>query len=37
MNTIQVKDSYKRVNQFMKEGGILLDNINDNKILIKII
>ncbi len=34
MNTIQVKDSYKRVNQFMKEGGILLDNINDNKIVI---
>ena len=34
MNTIQLKDSCKRVNQFMKEGGNLLDNINDNKIVI---
>lgn len=34
MNTIQVKDSYKRVNQFIKEGGKLLDNISDNKIVI---
>ncbi len=34
MNTIKVIDSYKRVNQFIKEGGKLLDNINDNKIVI---
>ncbi len=34
MNTIKVKGSYKRVNQFIKEGGKLLDNINDNKIVI---
>ncbi len=34
MNTIKVKGSYKRVNQFIKEGGKLLDNVNDNKIVI---
>lgn len=34
MNTIQVKDSYKRVNQFIKEGGKLLDNATDNNIII---
>ena len=32
MNTIQIKDSYKRVNQFLKEGGQLLENNSDNKI-----
>lgn len=34
MSTIQIKGSYKRVNQFLKEGGTLLDNTNDNKIII---
>lgn len=34
MSTIQVKNSYKRVNKFLKEGGILLDNANDNKIVL---
>lgn len=34
MNTIQTKDSYKRVNQFLKDGGVLSDNIIDNKIII---
>ena len=33
MNTIQTKDSYKRVIQFLKGGGILFDNISDNKIV----
>ncbi len=33
MSTIQTKDSYKRVNQFLKEGGNLLDNTYDNKIV----
>ncbi len=32
MSTIQIKHSYKRVNQFLKEGGILLDNSFDNKV-----
>ena len=34
MSTIQIKDSFKRVNQFLKNGGMLLDNTNDNKIVI---
>ena len=34
MSTIQTKDSYKRVNQFLKEGGTLLNNTSDNKIAI---
>ena len=34
MNTIQIKGSYKRVSQFLKEGGKLLENKNDNKIII---
>ena len=34
MSTIQIKDSYKRVNQFLKKGGTLLDNANDSKIAI---
>ena len=33
MNTMQIKGSYTRVNQFLKEGGKLLENINDNKIV----
>lgn len=33
MSTIQLKNSYKRVNQFIKEEENLLDNINDNKIV----
>ena len=31
MSTIQLKGSYKRVNQFLKEGEPLLDNANDIK------
>ena len=34
MNTIQTKYSFKRVNQFLKEGGQLLENIIDNKIVV---
>ena len=34
MSTIQLKNSYKRVNQFMKEGENLLNNISDNKIIV---
>ena len=34
MSTIQVKDSCKRVNQFLKEGGTLVSNVSDNKIFI---
>lgn len=34
MSTIQIKGSFKRVNQFLKEGGTLLDNAYDNKIVI---
>lgn len=34
MSTIQIKHSYKRVNKFLKEGEILLDNANDNKIVL---
>ena len=34
MNTIQIKNSYTRVNQFLREGGRLLENINDNKIVV---
>lgn len=34
MNTIQIKYSYKRVKQFIKEGGVLLDNVSDNKVII---
>lgn len=34
MSTIQIKGSFKRVNQFLKEGGILLENDYDNKIII---
>ena len=34
MSTIRVKGSYKRVNRFLKEGGTLLDNASDNKIVI---
>ena len=34
MSTIQVKGSCKRVNQFLKEGGTLVDNAVDNKIAI---
>lgn len=34
MNTIQIKDSYTRVNKFLKEGGKLLEEINDNKIVV---
>ena len=32
MNTIQTKYSYKRVKQFLREGGQLLENNSDNKI-----
>ena len=31
MDTIQIKNSCKRVNQILKEGGQLLDNKIDNK------
>ena len=34
MDTIQTKGSFKRVNQFLKEGGQLLENIIDNKIVV---
>ena len=34
MSTIQLKYSYKRVNQFIKKRQFLLDNICDNKIVI---
>ena len=34
MNTMQVKDSFQRVNQFLKEGGMLLSNTSDNRIVI---
>ena len=34
MNTIQTKNSWKRVNQFLKGGGKLLENKIDNKIAI---
>ena len=34
MDTIQTKCSFKRVNQFLKEGGQLLENIIDNKIVV---
>lgn len=34
MSTIQIKGSYKRVNQFLKEGGTLLDNPANNKVII---
>ena len=34
MSTMQIKGSFKRVNQFLKEGGTLLDNTKDNKIVI---
>ena len=34
MDTIQTKGSFKRVNQFLKEGGQLLENKIDNKIII---
>lgn len=33
MSTIQIKNAFKRVNQFIKEGGKLFDDDNDNKIL----
>ena len=33
MDTIQTKCSFKRVNQFLKEGGQLLENNLDNKIV----
>ena len=33
MDTIQIKGSFKRVNQFLKEGGPLLENKIDNKIV----
>ena len=33
MSTIQIKNSFKRVNQFIKEGGTLLDNISDNQVV----
>lgn len=35
MNTIQTKGSSKRVNQFLKKGGTLLDNTYDNKIVVQ--
>ena len=34
MNAIQIKNSCKRVNHFLKEGGKLLENKIDNKIAI---
>ena len=34
MNTIQTKKSFKRVNRFLKEGGILLKDSSDNKVAI---
>lgn len=34
MDTIQIKGSFKKVNQFLKEGGQLLENKIDNKIII---
>lgn len=34
MSTIQVKGSLSRVNKFIKEGGILLNNFSDNKIIV---
>ena len=34
MNVIQIKGSFKRVTQFLKEGGQLLENKIDNKIII---
>lgn len=34
MSTIQIKNSSKRVNKFLKEGGTLTDNVDNNKMLI---
>lgn len=34
MSTTQIKSSFKRVNQFLKEGGTLTDNVDNNKMLI---
>ena len=34
MDTIQIKSSYKRVTEFLKKGGQLLENIIDNKIVV---
>ncbi len=34
MDTIQTKDSYKRVNQFLKGEKALTDDVRDNKIII---
>lgn len=34
MSTTQIKGSYKRVNQFLKEGGTLLNNPANNKVII---
>lgn len=34
MSTIQIKNSCKRVNQFLKEGGTLFDIVDDNEIVI---
>ena len=34
MDTIQIKSSYKRVTEFLKKGGQLLENKIDNKIII---
>lgn len=33
MSTIQTKYSCKRVNEFLKEGGILFSNVDDNEIV----
>lgn len=34
MSTIQIKYSFKRVNRFLKEGGRLLNNFSDNKVVV---
>ena len=34
MSTIQIKRSFKRVNRFLKEGGRLLNNFSDNKVVV---
>ena len=34
MSTIQLNYSFKRVNRFLKEGGRLLNNFSDNKVVV---
>ena len=34
MSTIQLNYSFKRVNRFLREGGILLKDSSDNKVAV---